>query len=69
MSCAGQISAFVTAAANLLAEKFTDEELAVLATALTQLGDTLGTILAYRALLDSCASKGKGNAQCGRRVL
>ena len=27
MSCAGQISAFVTAAANLLAEKCTDEEL------------------------------------------
>ena len=38
MSCAGQISAFVTAAANLLAEKFTDEEVAVLATALTQPG-------------------------------
>ena len=69
MSCAGQISAFVTAGANLLPQKFTDGGLAGLATALTQLGDTLGTILAYRALLDSCASKGKGNAQSGRRVL
>ena len=69
MSCAGQISAFVTAAANPLAGKITDEGLGGPASALAQLGDTLGTILAYRALLDSCASKGKGNAQSGRRVL
>lgn len=69
MSCAGQISAFVTAAANLLAEKFTDEELAVLATALTQLGDTLGTILACRELCESRFDRDRENAQSGRHVL
>ena len=69
MSCAGQVTAFVTAAANLLSEKFTDEELAVLAAALTQLGDTLGTILACRELCESRFDRDRENAQSGRHVL
>ena len=40
------IAAYVTAIATVLADKFTPEELAVLAAVFTQLGDTLATILA-----------------------
>ena len=38
------VAAYVTAIATVLAEKFTDEELAVLAVIFTLLGDTLATI-------------------------
>lgn len=48
-----EITAFVTAAANMLTGCYTDAELAVLAAAFTQLGDTLATILASKALCDN----------------
>ena len=42
---------------------------AVLAAALTQLGDTLGTILACRELCESRFDRDRENAQSGRHVL
>lgn len=53
------ISAYVTAIANLLSEKFTTEELGVLAAVFTQLGDTLATILAADAIKESCKENNK----------
>ena len=48
------ISAYVTAIANLLSEKFQKEELGVLAAVFTQLGDTLTTILVADELAEEC---------------
>lgn len=45
-----ELSASVTALANVLAGCFTPGELAVLGAVLTQLGDTLVTIASYREL-------------------
>lgn len=44
-----ELTAGVTALANLLACRLGDAELNLLALVLTQLGDTLGTIAAQRA--------------------
>ena len=43
-----ELTAAVTAVANTLACRFSDEELAVLSAVLVQLGDTLAVILAQR---------------------
>lgn len=51
-----ELTASITAAANALACKFTDEELGVLGAVFTQLGDTLTTIAVQRSL----CSKSKG---------
>ena len=51
------LSAYVTAIANLLTERFTDDELRVLAAVFTQLGDTLVTILEADALAEKCECK------------
>lgn len=48
-----ELTASITALANLLAARMTDEQLGLLAAQLTQLGDTLGTIAAYRSLCGS----------------
>lgn len=53
MATPGQITAAVTAAANYLAQRFTTEELTLLAAVLVQLGDTLVTITAQQALCDA----------------
>lgn len=57
----------VTALANLLAEALTNEELAFVATLLTQLSDTLMTIVAQSAL---CAARQVADAPsrpgCGK---
>lgn len=45
-----QLTASVTAVANALACKLSEEEIALLATILVQLGDTLATILAQKAI-------------------
>ncbi|MEE1003010.1 MAG: DUF6774 domain-containing protein [Acutalibacteraceae bacterium] len=45
------VAAYVTAIATVLSEKFTEEELSVLAVIFTQLGDTLATIATVD---DSC---------------
>lgn len=44
-----ELTAAVTAAANLLAGRLTDEELTLLGSVLTQLADTLLTIAAQRS--------------------
>lgn len=45
-----ELSASVTALANVLAGNLSGEELGLLGAILTQLGDTLTTIAAHRAL-------------------
>ena len=45
-----ELTASITAVANTLAGKLTDEELNLLGAALTQLADTLFTIAAQRSL-------------------
>ena len=48
-----ELSASVTAVANAIACKFSDDELTLLASALVQLGDTLVTIVTARSVCDS----------------
>ena len=48
-----ELTASITAAANALACKLTDDELTVLGTTLTQLGDTLVTIATQRSISKS----------------
>lgn len=45
-----QATTLVTALANVLAQKLTDEELEIFATMTTQLGDTLETIIVQRSI-------------------
>ncbi len=48
-----ELTASTTAAANAIAAHFSDEELTLLAALIVQLGDTLSTIAAQRALCSS----------------
>lgn len=48
-----ELTAAITAAANLLANELTDDELAVTAAIFTQLGDTLATIATQRSLCNN----------------
>ncbi|MBQ8337784.1 MAG: hypothetical protein IJY33_01425 [Oscillospiraceae bacterium] len=48
-----ELTASVTAVANALAARLTNEELALLASVLVQLGDTLVTISTRRALCEN----------------
>ena len=45
-----ELTASVTAIANLLAQNFTDDELSILGVVLTQLGDTILTIATQRSI-------------------
>ena len=45
-----ELTASVTAIANLLAQNFTDDELNILGVVLTQLGDTILTIATQRSI-------------------
>ena len=45
-----ELTASITAIANLLAQNFTDDELSILGVALTQLGDTILTIATQRSI-------------------
>ena len=45
-----ELTASITAIANLLAQNFTDDELNILGGALTQLGDTILTIATQRSI-------------------
>ena len=47
-----ELTASITAVANALACKLTEDEINLLGAALTQLGDTLATIAAQRSLCD-----------------
>ena len=48
-----ELTASITAAANAIACKLDDDELALLAAVLVQLGDTLATIATQRAICNS----------------
>ena len=52
-----ELTAAVTAAANVLYEKLEADELAVLAAVLVQLGDTLATLAAQKARLQARCSQ------------
>lgn len=45
-----ELTTSITAIANVVADKLNDDELAVLAAILVQLGDTLATIATQRAI-------------------
>lgn len=51
--CPNQLISAITAAAALLAEGKTAQELALLAVVFTQLGDTLATIATQKDICDS----------------
>ncbi len=53
-----ELTATVTAIANALACKLSDDELALLAVVLTQLGDTLATILTQKELCERLNARG-----------
>ena len=56
--CPNQLISAITAAAALLAEGKTAQELALLAAVFTQLGDTLATIATQKDICDSfCTDK------------
>lgn len=48
-----ELTAAITALANVLAGKLTDDELTLLGAVLTQLGDTLVTIATRRSLCEA----------------
>ena len=52
-----QLTASVTALANLIASKLTVEETTFLATIIVQLGDTLATIATQRVICEAEVSK------------
>ena len=45
-----ELTASITALANMLAKNFSDEELEILGVVLTQLGDTVITIATHRSI-------------------
>lgn len=51
-----ELTASVTALANVIACKLDDDELAVMAAVFTQLGDTLATIAVQRQLCEKAAN-------------
>lgn len=51
-----ELTATITALANAIASKLSDNELALVAAATTQLGDTLATISVQRDLNSRCLS-------------
>ena len=52
-----ELTASITALANMMAANFNDDELNLLASVLVQLGDTLVTISARRGLCENIISK------------
>lgn len=52
-----ELTASVTALANALACKLSDDELSILAAVLVQLGDTIVTIVTQRSICDKQAKK------------
>ena len=48
-----ELTASITAVANTVASKLSDDELALLAAVLVQLGDTLATIATQRAVCEN----------------
>lgn len=57
-----ELTTFISALANVLAQKLDDDELGVFASATVQLGDTLETILAQREYQKSkCCSNESNN--------
>ncbi len=52
-----ELTASITAIANILADKYNDEELSLLASIFVQRGDTLATIVAGRAVCEKIILK------------
>ena len=52
-----QLTAGITAFANIISQRLNDNELGILAVVCTQLGDTLATIAAHRAICESVRDK------------
>ena len=50
-----ELTALITAAANTIACKLDDNEIALLSSVLVQLGDTLATIAAQRAICEKAS--------------
>ena len=48
-----ELTASITAAANALACKYNNDDLAILAAAMVQLGDTLATIVTLRTICEN----------------
>ena len=48
-----ELTASITAVANAVAGKLTNDELSLLSVVLVQLGDTLATIAAHRAICEN----------------
>lgn len=48
-----ELTASITAAANAIAQKLSDDELSLLSAVLVLLGDTLATIAAQRAICEN----------------
>lgn len=58
-----ELTASVTAAANAIACRLSDDELSLLSAVLVQLGDTLATIAAQRSVCEnSCNNSAKNRA-------
>lgn len=58
-----ELTASITALANALACRLSDEELTLLGVVLTQLGDTLSTIVTQRGLCPPNASPGNSTGK------
>ena len=52
-----ELTASITAAANAIAYKLSDDELTLLSAVFVQLGDTLATIATQRAIRDASSSR------------
>jgi hypothetical protein len=57
-----ELAATITAIACTIANNYSDDELAVLAAAFTQLGDTLGTILAQETCFTNAIDSNNKNS-------
>lgn len=59
-----ELTTFISALANVLAQKLDDDELALFASATVQLGDTLETIVAQREYQQSKCCQNATNPRC-----
>lgn len=62
------LTASITALANMLAKTFGDDELTLLSLALTQLGDTLATLVAQRSICANNSAHKPGSGGTNKQV-
>ena len=63
--CALELTTTISAAASAIAKDLSDDQLAFIAAVFNQLGDTLDTISAYRALCGATLKKDENNSKGG----